>query len=150
MHQILIKMKKIIISNKHLNILKEEMVNIAAKAPNNSISDFTNTVSNVNTQTDINKASRVGDVNLTISGPNSDDNQPIQTVNVAPGETPQNAIKNQANDDLIRAGGKVEISGDGFGESKIFTKKMVEEARLDSMRKNGKILTKRELNNSCK
>lgn len=131
-------------------MLNENMVNITAKAGGNSMSDFINTVGNVNTQSDINKAGRVGDVNLTISGPESNDTQPIQTVNVAPGETAQSAIQNQANDDLIRAGGKVEVSGDGFGESKIFTKKMVEEARIDSMRKTGKIMTKSELRNSVK
>ena len=131
-------------------MLNENMVNIIAKAGGNSMSDFINTVGNVNTQSDINKAGRVGDVNLTISGPESNDTQPIQTVNVAPGETAQSAIQNQANDDLIRAGGKVEVSGDGFGESKIFTKKMVEEARIDSMRKTGKIMTKSELRNSVK
>lgn len=143
-------MKKIIITRKQLKILNENMVNITAKAGGNSMSDFINTVGNVNTQSDINKAGRVGDVNLTISGPESNDTQPIQTVNVAPGETAQSAIQNQANDDLIRAGGKVEVSGDGFGESKIFTKKMVEEARIDSMRKTGKIMTKGELRNSVK
>ena len=131
-------------------MINENIVNITAKAGGNSTSDFINTVGNVNTQNDINKAGRVGDVNLTISGPESNDTQPVQTVNVAPGETAQSAIQNQANDDLIRAGGKVEVTGDGFGESKIFTKKMVEEARIDSMRKTGKVMTKKELKNSVK
>lgn len=150
MHQILSKMKKVIITRNQLKMINENMVNITAKAGGNSTSDFINTVGNVNTQNDINKAGRVGDVNLTISGPESNDTQPVQTVNVAPGETAQSAIQNQANDDLIRAGGKVEVTGDGFGESKIFTKKMVEEARIDSMRKTGKVMTKKELKNSVK
>lgn len=150
MHQILSKMKKVIITRNQLKMINENMVNITAKAGGNSTSDFINTVGNVNTQNDINKAGRVGDVNLTISGPESNDTQPVQTVNVAPGETAQTAIQNQANDDLIRAGGKVEVTGDGFGESKIFTKKMVEEARIDSMRKTGKVITKKELKNSVK
>ena len=143
-------MKKIIITRSQLKKLNESAVNIAAKAGGNTTSDFVNTVSNDNTQNDINKAGRVGDVNLTISGPDSNDSQPIQTINVAPGETAQSAIQAQANDDLIRAGGKVEVSGDGFGESKVFSKKMVEEARIDSMRKTGKIMTKGELKNSVK
>ena len=150
MHQILSKMKKVIITRNQLKMINENMVNITAKAGGNSTSDFINTVGNVNTQNDINKAGRVGDVNLIISGPESNDTQPVQTVNVAPGETAQSAIQNQANDDLIRAGGKVEVTGDGFGESKIFTKKMVEEARIDSMRKTGKVMTKKELKNSVK
>ena len=141
-------MKKIIITRSQLRQLNENMVNISAKAKGNSSADFVNTIGDVNTQNDINKAGRVGDVNLTISGPETNDTQPVQTVNVAPGETPQSAIQNQANDDLIRAGGKIEVTGDGFGESKMFTKRMVEEARLDSMKKNGKIMTKKELRNS--
>ena len=56
---------------------------------------------------DINKAGRVGDVNLTISGPESNDAQPVQTVNVAPGETPQQAIQNQANKAFLEAGNKI-------------------------------------------
>lgn len=143
-------MKKIIITNTQLKKINEEVVNILAKAKNNSTSDFVNTVGDVNIQNDINKASRVGDVNLTIAGPNSNDEQPTQTVNVAPGDTPQNAIKNQTNDDLIRSGGKVEITGDGFNESIKYTKKHIEEARLNSMKKNGKVLTKKELKNLYK
>ena len=143
-------MKQLIITRSQLNKINEDAVNIKATAKNNSLSDFANTVTDVNTQNDINNASRVGDVNLTISGPETNDNQPVQTVNVAPGETAQSAIQNQANDDLIRAGGKVEISGDGFGESKVFTKKLVEEARLNSMRKNGKVMTKKEMRESFK
>ena len=150
MQQILSKMKKVIITRNQLKMINENIVIITSKAGGNSTSDFINTVGNVNTQNDINKAGRVGDVNLTISGPESNDTQPVQTVNVAPGETAQSAIQNQANEDLIRAGGKVEVTGDGFGESKIFTKKMVEEARIDSMRKTGKVMTKKELKNSVK
>jgi hypothetical protein len=143
-------MKKIFITKEQLNYLNEEVVNIAATAKGNSMSDFSNTVGDTNTQADINKASRVGDVNLTITGPNNDDKQPTQTVNVAPGDTPQNAIANQANDDLIRAGGAVKLSGDGFGESKVYSKKLIENARLDGIRKNGRIFSKKEFKNQFK
>lgn len=128
-------MKRIIISRNQLLRLNEDAVNIAATAKGNTISDFSNTMSDTNTQTDINKAGRVGDVNLTISGPDSNDSQPLQTINVAPGDTAQNAIKNQANDDLIRSGGSIKISGDGFGESKVYTKKTIEEIRLNKRKK---------------
>ena len=128
-------MRKIIITKNQLLILNENAVNIAATAKGNTISDFSNTMSDTNTQTDINKAGRVGDVNLTISGPDSNDSQPLQTINVAPGDTAQNAIKNQANDDLIRSGGSIKISGDGFGESKVYTKKTIEEIRLNKRKK---------------
>ena len=128
-------MRKIIITKNQLLKLNENAVNIAATAKGNTISDFSNTMSDTNTQTDINKAGRVGDVNLTISGPDSNDSQPLQTINVAPGDTAQNAIKNQANDDLIRSGGSIKISGDGFGESKVYTKKTIEEIRLNKRKK---------------
>ena len=128
-------MRKIIITKNQLLRLNENAVNIAATAKGNTISDFSNTMSDTNTQTDINKAGRVGDVNLTISGPDSNDSQPLQTINVAPGDTAQNAIKNQANDDLIRSGGSIKISGDGFGESKVYTKKTIEEIRLNKRKK---------------
>lgn len=142
-------MTKIIITRNQLRKLNEDVVNIGAKAKNNSVSDFVNTVGDVNTQNDINKAGRVGDVNLTISGPDTDDSQPTQIVNVAPGETPQQAIQNQANNDLIKKGSIV-VQGDGFGESKVFSKKMVEEARLDSMKKTGKVMSKKEMRESFK
>ena len=128
-------MKKILITKKQLKHINEEMVNITAMAKGNSISDFSNTVSDTNTQSDINKASRVGDVNLTITGPDNNDSQPTQTVNVGPGETPQNAIATQANDDLIRSGGSVKLTGDGFGESKIYYKKTIEEIRNNNFKK---------------
>lgn len=128
-------MKKLIITKNQLKCINENAINIAATAKGNSISDFSNTLSNVNTQTDINKAGRMGDVNLTISGPDTNDSQPTQIINVEPGDTAQNAITNQANDELIRSGGSVKVSGDGFGESKIYTKKTIEEIRVKNLKK---------------
>lgn len=128
-------MKKIYITREQLNYLNEEnSVNISAMAKNNTLSDFSNIATNTNTVSDINKASRVGDVHLTITGPQKDDSQPTQMVNVAPGDSIQNAIKTQANDDLIRAGSSVQVTGDGLNEFKIFTKKMVEEARTNGLK----------------
>jgi hypothetical protein len=97
---------------------------------------------------DIQKAKVAGDVNLTISGPKSNDDQPVQSVNVAPGQTVADAIGDQADDGLIRNGGKVSVTGDGLGESYIFTKKTLEEARLMKIRKDGRVMTKKELTES--
>ena len=141
-------MKKIIVSKSQLFKLNEESVNIGAQALNNTTSDFINAATNPNTVNDVNKAKAAGDVNLIINGPQSNDTQPQQIVNVAPGETVQNAMNNQTNDEIIRNGGSVKISGDGFGESKLFSKKMIEEARLFNMRKNGVIMTKKQLSES--
>jgi hypothetical protein len=145
-------MKSIIITKNQLNFINEEnTVNIGVKAKGNSLSDFKNTLTDVNTLSDINKASQVGDVKLTISGNKVDDTQPTQNVEVGANDTPEHAFSTQVNPALVQNGGKVDVYGDGFvKESKIFSKKMVEEARLDSMRKNGKIMTKKELNDSFK
>lgn len=140
-------MKKIIINNKHLNQIYEA-VNIAAQAANNNLSSFTKVVNDTNTTSDIQKASVAGDVNLVINGPKTDDKQPTQVVNVANGDTIQNAVSQQANDEIIRNGGSVKVTGDGLGESIIFTKKQINEIRLANMKKNGKVLSKKELINT--
>jgi hypothetical protein len=140
-------MKKIIINNKHLNQIYEA-VNIAAQAANNNLSSFTKVVNDTNTTSDIQKASVAGDVNLLINGPKTDDKQTTQVVNVANGDTIQNAVSQQANDEIIRNGGSVKVTGDGLGESIIFTKKQINEIRLANMKKNGKVLSKKELINT--
>ena len=126
--------------------MSESTVNISAQAKSNSLSDFASAAGNSNTQGDIQKAGTVGsDVSLTVSGPKADDSQPQQQVNVAQGDSIQNAINTQANDTLIRNGGSIKITGDGIGESIRTTKKELQEFRLKTMRKNGKTYTKKEL-----
>ena len=71
-----------------------------------------------------------------------------QGVNVAAGDTIQSAIAGQANDDLIRKGGSVLLGGDGLGESYIFNKKTIEEARLAKIKRDGRVMTKKELRES--
>lgn len=136
-------MKKIFLNTKQINYLNE--ANIVATAADNSLSSFAKTATDTNTTSDIQKAKVAGDVNLVISGPKSNDNQPTQSVNVAAGQTVSDAIGDQANDDLIRNGGKVAITGDGLGESHVFTKKTLEEVRLRNLRRNGVIMSKRDL-----
>ena len=98
---------------------------------------------------DIQKAQNAGDVNLVVNGPNSNDNQPQQVITVGNGDTVQNAIATQGNDELIRNGGSLKINGDGFGESVVFTKKTIEEVRLNKIKKEGRVLTKKELTEQC-
>lgn len=142
-------MKKIIISQKHLACLNEEnAINIAAQAKDNSLSSFATTATNTNTMGDIQKAQIAGDVNLIVNGPDTKDSQPQQQINVAPGDSIQNAISTQANDELIRNGGSIKIGGDGFGESVVVSKKMVEEVRLAKIKKEGRVMTKKELRES--
>lgn len=139
-------MKRIVLNKKQVKHLQE--VNIVANAADNSLSSFSKTANDTNTMSDIQKAKIAGDVNLTISGPNSNDDQPVQSVNVSPGQTVADAIGDQADDGLIRNGGRVSVTGDGIGESYIFTKKTLEEARLAKIRKDGKVMSKKELTKS--
>ena len=126
--------------------LNEESVNISAQAKSNSLADFASAAGNSDTRADIQKAGNVAsDVSLTVSGPNADDSQPQQQINVGQGDSIQNAINTQANDTLIRNGGSVKITGDGIGESVKVSKKEIQEFRLAAMRKNGKRFKKKEL-----
>ena len=140
-------MKRIIINKSQLLKLNEEnSVNLDVQAKNNTTSDFINAATDSTTVGDINKAQAAGDVNLVINGPDSNDSQPVQRINVAKGDTIQNALNNQANDELIRNGGSAIIGGDGItNENHVYTKKMLEEIRLSNMRKNGEVLSKKEL-----
>lgn len=139
-------MKKIIITRSHLKHLNEEnVVNIGAQASDNSVSSFTKIATDTNTTSDIQKAKVAGDVNLMINGPKTNDSQPTQIINVGNGDTIQNAMADQANDELIRNGSSVKIVGDGIGESFVFTKKTIEEARLAKIKKEGKVFSKKEL-----
>jgi hypothetical protein len=141
-------MKKIIISQRQLSRLNEEnTVNISANAKDNSLSSFTTAATNPTTISDIQKAKVAGDVNLVLNGPNTNDEQPTQVVNVAAGDTVQNALATQGNDELIRNGSAVKLSGDGIGESYVFTKKSLKEARLAKIRKDGTTYSKKDLTN---
>ena len=140
-------MKKIIVTSKQAKYLTEDnAANIAVQSKDNTTNGFINAATNSKTTAYINNASRVApDVNLIVSGPNSNDSQPQQVVNVANGDTIQNAISQQANDDLIKNGGSVKVMGNSLGEAKMFTKKTIEEARLKKLRENTISYSKKDL-----
>lgn len=140
-------MKKIIVTSKQAKYLTEgNAANIAVQSRDNTTNGFINAATNSNTISDINNASRVAsDVNLVISGPNSNDSQPQQVVDVANGDTIQNALSQQTNDDIIKNGGSVKVMGDNLGEAKVFTKKTIEEARLKKLRENTISYSKKDL-----
>ena len=144
-------MKKVIISSRQLGLLNEaDTTTIGVNAANDSLSDFSQAATSPTTNADIQKAKNTGDVDLVINGPNTNNEEPTQMINVADGDTVQSAIQKQGNDALIRKGGSMRITGDGFGESKVFTKKMVEEARLEKMKNEGRVMTKKQLRESFK
>lgn len=142
---------KMIITRKQLseltNFLKEEnTVNISTMAKDNNLNSFSTAASDTHTQSDIQKAKTAGDVNLVINGPKTSDDMPRQEINVGAGDTVQNAIAKQGNNELLQQGGSMQITGDGFGESKVYMKKMVEEVRLKNLRKNSKVMSKKQMN----
>lgn len=140
-----------IITAKQLGCLnEEESVTIGVNAQNDTLADFSRAASDPNTTADIQKAKDAGDVNLVVNGPGTTDNEPTQMIDVAAGDTIQNAIAKQGNDALVRRGAAMKITGDGFGESKVYTKKSVEEARLRKIREEGRIMTKKQLRESFK
>lgn len=143
-------MKKIIVTKSQASFLMEnDSVNVAVQSKDNTLAGFTNAATSPNTISDMNKATAVAnDANMIVNGPETNDSQPQQSINVGVGETVASAIATQGNDELVRNGGSLKISGDGLGEAKIYTKKIIEEARLNGMRKNGRIMTKMELINS--
>ena len=136
-----------IITRSQLKALNEEnTINISTMAKDNSLNSFSTAAADTHTQSDIQKAKTAGDVNLVINGPKTSDNMPRQEINVGAGDTVQNAIAKQGNNELLQQGGSMQITGDGFGESKIYSKKMVEEARLKNMYNESKVFTKKQMN----
>lgn len=139
-------MKKVIISQKQLCYLNENSINISAQAKDNSLHSFSNAATDTNAVSDIQKAQVAGDVNLIVNGPKTDDTQPVQQINVTKGDTVQNALATQGNDELIRNGGSVKITGDGIGETIKYTKNQIKEtARLKRLKEEGYIISKKNL-----
>lgn len=146
-------MKRMIINARQLSCLNEENnVNIGLQTTANTIPSMVNTVTQ--NKADINQASKVGDPVIHISNPNSqngsNDNALTQHVEVEKGDTIERAMQNQLNPAATGTGGDVEISGDGISESKRFSKKEVEKARLAKMKNEGTVLTKKQLRESFK
>lgn len=142
-------MKRLILTNKQLDkILKEENVTtVQLNTTGNTIPAVTNTITK--NQPEIANASKYGDVNLHISNQNlngSNDSTPTQHVEVEKGQNINQAVQQQVNPSVLSDGGDIEVSGDGISENKRFTKKMVEEARLEKIRRDGSVMTKKEMN----
>ena len=146
------KTKKIVLTTEQLNrILREEnTTTVQLNTTGNTIPSVTNTL--LQNQDKIRSASKYGDVDLHFSNPNaangSNDTVPTQHVEVNDGQNISQAINQQVNPTVLADGGDIEVSGDGVSEWKKFSKRMVEEARLDKIRQNGIVITKRALSES--
>jgi hypothetical protein len=145
-------MKSIIITRKQLAhcVNEENNVNVGLQTTANTIPAMVNTITQ--NKPDINQASRMGDPIIHISNPNSqngsNDNQLTQHVEVGKGESVESAMEKQLNPSATGAGGDVEISGDGLSETRSYSKKDVERARLAKMKSEGKVMTKKQLKES--
>lgn len=146
------KTKKIVLTTEQLSrILREEnTTTVQLNTTGNTIPSVTNTL--LQNQDKIRAASKYGDVDLHFSNPNagngSNDTVPTQHVEVNDGQNISQAITQQVNPTVLSDGGDIEVSGDGVNEGKKFSKRMVEEARLDKIRQNGIVITKKALNES--
>ena len=144
-------MKKVIISKSQLDeVLKEENnTTVQINSTGNTIPAVTNALNQ--SRPEITNAGKYGDVSLHISNPNlvgSNDSVPTQHVEVERGQTVDQAIQQQVNPTVLGDGGSVDVSGDGISETKSFSKKSIEEARLKKIKKEGKVMTKFELRES--
>lgn len=144
-------MRKVVISKSQLDeVLKEEnTTTVQLNTTGNTIPSVTNAVTK--NQPEITSASKYGDVNLHISNPNlvgNNDNVPPQHVEVEKGQNVNQAIQQQVNPTVLSDGGAIDVSGDGISETKSFSKKAIEEARLRKIKNEGKVMTKFELRES--
>lgn len=140
-------MKRVIITNKQLNEIIQESENVSivnAVAPNNNLKGaFTG-----DTPTNVQNAATLGtDVDVRVtpqSGPGDTTimlDNPQQTL---PGAT--DAInKNPEAQTAISKGYNVQIPVKSTNERKSYSKRQIEEARLEKIRKEGSVMTKKQL-----
>ena len=154
-------MKKIIITRKQLNKVNEDIAD-------NSKTQVTFTGNNANemgnnAQEKYNDATRSGLKTNAIQlsgksiGNNASDKDETtiafdstqSNIRGAVTNAVQNAVNNGADINKLNVVGNGEDINNGISEAKIYTKRQVEEARLYEIRKNGKIMTKKQLKESC-
>ena len=126
-----------------------EDIDIAVKAKNNSTSDYLSALKSPETSKDIMKAKGITpDVNAVVSGPKTSNESPKIDVEVPMGSSAEEVINKQPEigNAITNKGAEAFVHGDGFPmESKVYSKKKIEEARLYEMRKKGIVMTKKQL-----
>ena len=139
--------KKMIINRKQFQKLSENEVTpkIVVPVDGNTVADAVSAINNPQTQRQLNSAqSSAGDVTLSLQGSGYDDAGPTQVVNKGPNDSYDTALGDQVNSDLFAKNPSIEVN-DTVDESRRFTKKQLEEARLANMKKNGHTFTKKNL-----
>lgn len=137
--------KKIIINRAQLRKLNE--VDLSVQATQNTSADYGAALNNTNTRGDLQKLKNSGsDPGAIVSGPNTNDQSPSVDVNVPVGTNPVDALNEPSVSTAIKNGASARLHGDGFPmEGTKYTKRQLEEARLNNIRKNGVVTTKKKL-----
>lgn len=145
-------MKKIIVTRSQLKeVMKKKLkedVDIAVKANGQTGQDYLTAIKDPNTTSDIQKAKSITpDVNAVVSGPQTTDSSPKIDVEVPAGGNISDVFSKQPEigNAITNKGAQAFVHGDGFGESKQYSKKQIEEARLAEMRRTGTVMSKKEL-----
>lgn len=139
-------MKKIIITTNQLRKINEEFtvdVNTGAKA---NADAYATKLKSGDTLRDIQNAKKYSpDVNAYVSSDKTTDGMPVIDKNIQQGQQISFTPEEQK---AIADGSPAKIHGDGFGgtnESRVFTKKFIEESRLRKMRDEGTVTKKKDL-----
>lgn len=140
--------KKIIINKEQLKRLDE--VELSVSAPQNTSADYAQALNGTGTRSDLQQLKNTGsDPGAIVSGPQTTDQSPVVDVNVPVGSSAADALNEPTNSAAIKNGASVRVHGDGFPmESVKYTKKQLEEARLNNIKKNGTVYTKKSLRES--
>ena len=138
--------KRIIINRGQFRKLNE--VDLSVAAPENTNTSYSTSLNNGTTRNDLQALKNAGgDPGAIVSGPNTTDQSPTVDVNVPMGTTASDALNEPSISAAIKNGASARIHGDGFPMEETITyhKKALEEMRLNNMKKNGKIYTKKSL-----
>jgi hypothetical protein len=138
-------MKKIIINNYQLFRLNEDVANISAPTTGTSKDAYIKAAKDANPEAV--KAQQLGvDTSVVVTNSENDSGENAPTF-IATGDNLATAAASVP-DAVYQQGHNVQFPVGITNEGKCFTKKMLEEVRLNNMRKNGRIFTKKELINS--
>ena len=140
--------KKIIITRKQFKKLNE--VDLSVAASQNTGAAYGVAVNNADTRNQLRtlKQNSGEDTGAMVIGPNSNENSGVVHVEVPKGKSPADVITQDPGiSKAIEGGARALVTGPGFpmGESARYTKKQLEEARLQNIRRNGKVTTKAKL-----
>ena len=140
--------RKIVITREQLKKLNE--VDLSVQAPQNTGAAYSSAINAADTRNQLRTLTQNSgeDSAAVVSGPNSKESSGVVNIEVPRGKNPSDIIAQDPGlGKAIEGGARARFTGTGFPmeESKKFTKKQLEEARLNNIRKNGRVTTKAKL-----